>query len=77
MLTEKNEVQKICRKFRQILTNKRTLKEDENVDMQKINQLWSKNETKISELKGKNAFALGQKIPSSVKPFTRQEIESR
>jgi hypothetical protein len=43
----------------------------------KVSKLWSDAEEGIAEMKGSKHYALGQKIPASVKAFNRQEIENK
>ena len=43
----------------------------------KYDRFWQKAEDGIAEVKGKHSFALGQKIPASVKLFNKQEVENK
>ena len=64
-----------CQRFDEILTNKKSTKKDvhqgsaQNTTLDKI---WEGAEEGIAKLRGEKTFALGQKIPASVKLFSRQ-----
>lgn len=66
----------ICQKFNHILSCKRN-KEDEEVSHPELEDLWQGSEEGISDMKGGKQYAIGQKIPSSVPIFNRQEVASR
>ena len=72
---KKKNARVICKKFDNILTKK--LIKEENVSStspfsKQLNELWEDAAEGIEKMKANKQFALGQKIPSSVKPFNRQ-----
>ena len=72
----KAKEQEVCKNFEQILTNDKDYDlhfMDENDLFDKINK---KAEDSIPQFKRGNKFALGQKIPAFVKPFSKQEMIS-
>jgi hypothetical protein len=65
----------ICQKFNHILACKKDHEEEgSHYDLE---ELWKGSEEGISDIKGERKFAIGQKIPSAVPIFNRQEVASR
>ena len=46
-------------------------------ELSKINEVWKDAEEGIIKMKSEGKHALGQKLPASMKPFSRQEMETK
>ena len=44
--------------------------------VEKLNKIWDGSEEGITMKRSEKKYAIGQKIPAAVKPFSRQEIEN-
>ena len=65
----------MCCKIESMLCNKaKEIKKQ--TKSEQLNEVFAKKDDGIQRMKEKNTFALGQKIPASIKQFTRQEVQS-
>jgi hypothetical protein len=69
----------ICRKFDNLLSSEEggQLSEEENVLVKQMDQLWQSMKEEMDFTSKNYKFALGQKIPAEVKPYSHQDIANK
>jgi hypothetical protein len=69
----------ICRKFDNLLSSEEggQLSDEENVLVKQMDQLWKEMKEEMDLTSNNYKFALGQKIPASVKPYSLQDIADK
>ena len=62
------------------MDNKKEQGSPEHLDKktnEQIDKIWKDAEESITKMRKEGKYALGQKLPASMKPFNRQEMETK